>query len=297
MADATLRFTADDVTIHRIVEQEGGLLGLRTMLPGLSEAMLEANRDWLYPHSLDGDGRAVLAIQSYVVRTPHHTVLVDTCVGNHKSRPMVAAWNNSTSNSYEAALAAAGLGFDDIDYVMCTHLHVDHVGWNTRLVDGHWVPSFPRARYIAARGEYEHWQAQAAEGQNPMLEHFRDSVLPVMQAGRLDLVAEDFAIGDHVRLLPTPGHTPHHVAIGFGRGRDHAVMSGDLLHSPLQQRYPELSSVFDADPVQAAQSRRAFLERYCDTDTLCCFAHCRMPSVGRIRRAGEGFVCEPASGS
>jgi len=122
---------------------------------------------------------------------------------------------------------------------------------------------------------------------------FTDSVLPVVEAGRADIVTDDFTIGDHVRILPTPGHTPGHVAFALGKGRDEAVFAGDLMHSPLQLRHPELSPKFDVDPVQAATTRRQFLERYCDSDTLCCPAHFPSPSVGRIRRRGDGFSCEP----
>ena len=121
---------------------------------------------------------------------------------------------------------------------------------------------------------------------------FVDSVLPIVEARRHELVGNDFAIGDHTRILPTPGHTPGHVAFALGRGRDDAVFSGDLVHSPLQARYPEISMKFDVDQAEAAKTRRSFLERYCDTDTLCCTAHFPSPSVGKIRRLGNGFSCE-----
>jgi glyoxylase-like metal-dependent hydrolase (beta-lactamase superfamily II) len=116
--------------------------------------------------------------------------------------------------------------------------------------------------------------------------------LPVVEAKRAEIVRNDYAIGDHVRILPTPGHTPGHVAFTFGRGKDEAVFSGDLMHSPLQTRYPELSAKFDVDQAQAAVTRRNFLERYCDTNTLCCAAHFPSPSTGKIRRRGNGFSCE-----
>ncbi len=175
---------------------------------------------------------------------------------------------------------------------MCTHLHVDHVGWNTRLENGRWVPTFPNARYVFAKSEFDYWTEQHAKTPVPP---FGDSVLPVVEAKQADIVRDDFAIGDHVRILPTPGHTPGHVAFTFGRGRDDAVFSGDLMHSPLQTRYPELSVKFDVDQPQAAVTRRNFLERYCDTDTLCCTAHFPSPSAGKIRRRGNGFSCEVVS--
>ncbi len=282
----SLTFTTHDLTLHRIIEMEGPLLPVRQMLPSLTAEVLDENRPWLSPAAIDANDRAILCIQSYVIRTPHHTILVDSCVGNDKPRPTVAAWNNRQDDAYPRALAAAGLAFEDIDYVMCTHLHVDHVGWNTRLQNGQWVPSFPNARYIFAAAEYAHWEQAHAAAPVPV---FADSVLPIVHASRADLVQNDFTIGDHVRLLPTPGHTPGHVAIALGRNADHAIVTGDMLHSPLQARYPELSSVFDADRAAAATTRRAVLERYCDTDTLCCFAHFPSPSAGRVRRWGNGF--------
>jgi glyoxylase-like metal-dependent hydrolase (beta-lactamase superfamily II) len=174
---------------------------------------------------------------------------------------------------------------------MCTHLHVDHVGWNTRLENGRWLPTFPNARYVFGKDEFDYWTEQNAKTPVPP---FGDSVLPVVEAKQAEIVRNDHQIGDHARILPTPGHTPGHVAFTFGRDKDDAVFSGDLMHSPLQTRHPELSAKFDTDQTQAAATRRQFLERYCDSDTLCCTAHFPSPSSGRIRRSGNGFVCEAA---
>jgi glyoxylase-like metal-dependent hydrolase (beta-lactamase superfamily II) len=197
-----------------------------------------------------------------------------------------------TDDTYMRALAAAGFSVGDIDFVMCTHLHVDHVGWNTRLENGRWVPTFPNARYVFAKGEFDYWAEQNARTPVPP---FGDSVLPIVEAKKAEIVRHDYTIGDHARILPTPGHTPGHVAFAFGRGKDTAVVSGDLMHSPLQARYPELSAKFDVDQMQAATTRRNFLERYCDTDTLCCTAHFPSPSAGKFRRWGDGFSCEAVS--
>jgi glyoxylase-like metal-dependent hydrolase (beta-lactamase superfamily II) len=151
------------------------------------------------------------------------------------------------------------------------------------------VPTFPNARYVFGRTEFDYWTEQNAKAEVPP---FADSVLPIVDAGKAELVRNDHAIGDHVRILPTPGHTPGHVAFTLGRGKDDAVFCGDLMHTPLQTHYPELSAKFDADPKQAATTRRSLLERYCDTDTLCCTAHFPSPSSGKIRRRGNGFSCD-----
>lgn len=282
--------TVGDLTIHRVIEQEATFLPALNMLPGLTPERLEENRPWLrQAGAIDESDVFILAFQSYVVRTPHHTILVDTCIGNDKPRPGRDKWHMKTDDTYMRALNAAGLRVEDIDYVMCTHLHVDHVGWNTRLDNGRWVPTFPNARYVFGKTEFDYWTEQNA---NKPVAPFGDSVLPVVEAQKADIVRDDFAIGDHVRLMPTPGHTPGHVAIAFGRGRDDAVMTGDLIHSPLQARYPELSAKFDVDQAQAADTRRGFLEHYCDSDALCCFAHFPSPSAGRVKRWGNGFRCD-----
>jgi glyoxylase-like metal-dependent hydrolase (beta-lactamase superfamily II) len=220
------------------------------------------------------------------VRTPRHTILVDTCVGNGKPRPARPFWHMRQGDAWERGLAAAGVRVEDIDFVMCTHLHVDHVGWNTRLRDGRWVPTFPNARYLFGEKEFAHWSAEHAKAANPVME---DSVLPIVEAGRADLVRTDAALDDHVRLVPTPGHTPDHYSVELGRGSTAAVLTGDLIHSPLQARYPEMSMFSDFDRAQAAGTRRRFLECHCDTGTLVCTAHFPSPSAGRVGRWGDGF--------
>ena len=287
----TSQFSLSDMTVHRIVEQEGSFLDAFEMLPALTPERLEENRDWMIDgHALDQGSMLQLCFQSYLIRTPHHVVLVDSCIGNDKPRPNRPSWHMKTDDRFTAGLAAAGFGVGDIDFVLCTHLHADHIGWNTRLENGRWVPTFPNARYVFGEQEYANW---SKANETAPVAPFQDSVLPVVEAGRADFVATDHAIGDHIRFLATPGHTAGHVSFAFGKGRDEAVASGDLIHSPLQARYPELSTKFDVDPAQAANTRRSFLERYAETDTLCCMAHFPSPSVGRLKRWGEGFRCAP----
>lgn len=285
-----LPFTVGDVTVHRIVEQVVPFSAPRDFLPDLTEDLLEANRSWMEPTDLDPTtGKLILCIQSYLLRTPHHTILIDTCVGNDKNNPRFPAWNHRQDETWLANLAAAGARPEDIDYVMCTHMHVDHVGWNTRLQNGIWVPTFPNARYVFAEREYAHWNAAHTARPIPV---YAESVLPVIEAGRADMVSDTHALGDHLRLTPTPGHTPGHVAVELGRGRTEAVFTGDLIHTRLQARYPELNMRADANPAQAAATRRAFLEQHCEAETLCCTSHFPSPSTMRVKRWGEGFKCE-----
>ncbi|MGA2058225.1 MAG: MBL fold metallo-hydrolase [Bradyrhizobium sp.] len=289
----SLKFNVGDLSVHRIIEQETTFLPALDLFPELTPDLLAQNRDWLRKSgAIDDNDTLILCFQSYVVRTPHHTILIDSCIGNDKPRPLRPKWNMKTDDTYMSGLKAAGLSVNDIDFVMCTHLHVDHVGWNTRMEGGRWVPTFPKARYVFGKAEYDYWAEQHAKTAVPP---FGDSVLPVVEAKQADMVGNEFAVGDHVRILPTPGHTPGHVAFTFGKAKDDAVFVGDMMHSPLQLQHPELSPKFDVDPVQAAVTRKNFLERYCDTDTLCCTAHFPSPSTGKIRRKGNGFSCEAVS--
>jgi glyoxylase-like metal-dependent hydrolase (beta-lactamase superfamily II) len=285
----TTTFSRGDIAIDRIVEFEGPFTPALPFLPDLRPEILDEHRSWLVPHALDPQGNLIFCIQSYVVRTPHHTILIDSCVGNHKDRTTFPAMHMKSDDSYMRALKSTGLSVDDIDFVMCTHLHFDHVGWNTRLADGRWVPTFPNARYLFAQREYAHWTEQHAK---TPIACIADSVLPIVEAKQAELVRSDHALDDYVRLLPTPGHTPDHFSVCLGRGRDDAIITGDVLHSPLQARYPELSMRVDFDRKQAAVTRRSLLERCCDTGTLCCTAHFPSPSAGRITRWDDGFRCE-----
>jgi glyoxylase-like metal-dependent hydrolase (beta-lactamase superfamily II) len=282
-----------DFTIDRIVEQVGGLRPALEMMKGLTPEVLDENRAWLADAgALTPDDFIQLTFQSFLVRTPHHVILVDSCIGNDKPRPTRPWWHMKTDTAFMEGLGAAGVSVERIDYVMCTHMHVDHVGWNTRLENGRWVPTFPNARYVFGKAEYAYWEAENAKADSPI---FQDSVLPVIEAGRAEMVDGEHALGDHLRLLPTPGHTPGHFSVRLG-ARDEAVVSGDILHSPLQCRYPEMSVIFDLDTDQGAVTRRRFFERYAETETVCCMTHFPAPSFGKLKRRGQGFHCEMLEG-
>jgi glyoxylase-like metal-dependent hydrolase (beta-lactamase superfamily II) len=282
-----------DLTIHRIVEQQAPFFKAAEFFPALTLQMLEENRSWLEPDYIDSNGNLVLCIQSYVVRTPHHTILIDSCVGNDKPRPSRPFWNMLRGRTYEQNLAAAGLAVGDIDYVMCTHLHVDHVGWNTRLENGRWVPTFPRAKYLFAERELAFWTER--QKSNPeSCPWILDSVLPIVAANRSQIVKSDFEFDETVKLVPTPGHTIDHFSVRLGRPGQDALITGDMIHSPLQARYPELGMFSDYDSKQAGATRRRMLAELCDTSTLMCTAHFPSPSMGRITRWYDGFRFVPA---
>jgi len=283
-----------DLTIMRSVEMimESDAL---EFFPETTEADWAPHRDWLSPDALNAaTGALLFPVQSYVVRTSHHTILVDTCVGNDKPRPYRPAWHQKSDDAFLRSLARHGVAPEDVDYVMCTHLHGDHVGWNTCLEDGRWVPTFRNARYVFARDEVAAWETGDARFPRTPYE---DSVLPIVEAGRAVLVDNDFALDDEVWLEPTPGHTPGHAAIRLASRGANAVLSGDLIHSPVQCRHPEWVAWPDWDPELAKRTRRAFLERYCETDTFVCTAHFPLPSAGRIVADGDAFGFEDEDAS
>ena len=282
--------TVGGIGWRRIVESEGPDFDVFFLLPDADERSLAPHRAWLEPRFLDPvSNRLVMAMQSYLLKTRHHAILVDACVGNDKERRFHAPWARRTSTRFLDNLAAAGLAPEDIDFVMCTHLHADHVGWNTRLAGGRWVPTFPNARYVFARTEYDHWIALNKGGKKYSDGCIDDSVLPVVEAGQAEIVDDRWAFDDEIRFAPTPGHTPGHVAIELCSEGARAVLSGDVCHTPLQCREPGWSAVGCSDRALSAATRRAFLEAHCDTDTLVMTAHFPAPSVGFVRARGDAF--------
>jgi glyoxylase-like metal-dependent hydrolase (beta-lactamase superfamily II) len=283
-----LQIDLGDIAIHRIVEQEGPFFDALTFFPTLAREVLEENRSWLVPRYIDASDKIVLCVQSYVVKTPGQTILIDTCVGNHKPRPTRPFWHMMDSDRYAKNLAAAGLTVEDIDLVMCTHLHTDHVGWNTRLENGRWVPTFPKAKYVFAERELAHWTQRQKEDP-AACPWIADSVLPIVAAKRDLVVRSDYTLNDRVQLLPTPGHTIDHYSVLVGKPGQEAVITGDMIHSPLQARYPELGMLSDYNSKQAGESRRRVFGRFCDTSTLMCTAHFPSPSIARVVRWRDAF--------
>jgi glyoxylase-like metal-dependent hydrolase (beta-lactamase superfamily II) len=277
-----------NTVIHRIVEQEAPFFPAFQFFPTLSKELYEENRAWLQPNFIDASDRVMLCIQSYLVQTPHHNILIDSCVGNNKPRPTRPFWNMMSSDRFEKGLAATGVGIGDIDFVMCTHLHTDHVGWNTRLENGRWVPTFPNARYVFADRELAFWTKRQKDDPAacPWVE---DSVLPIVAANRADVVKSAHAFNDLVTLIPTPGHTIDHYSVQVGKPGADAIITGDMIHSPLQARYPELGMLADYDSKQAGVTRRELFGRVCDTSTLMCTAHFPSPSTGRVVRLRDAF--------
>ena len=274
-----------EVTVTPIVEIGRSSFPTASMLPDSTPEAVAAHYGWLKPHFFDEQvGDLGSRIQTYLVQTPEQTVVIDTCVGNDKNREGSALWH-MRRGTYLDDLAAAGVKPEQVDVVICTHLHVDHVGWNTRLTDGRWVPTFPEAQYIWAGEEWEYWRHEKDSC-------IADSVVPIVERGQAALVESDHAVGRWLRFEPTPGHTPGHVAVRLTTSAGEAVFSGDLMHRTVQVAEPQWSSRFCADPARAAATRRDFVERHADSGVLILAAH--FPRPGYIVREGGGTRFTPA---
>ena len=283
-----LQWNIGSVTVTRVVELETPV-PYDPAHPFLREATPERLREmpWLYPHFVTEEGHLKLSIHALVVKAPGLTLVVDTCVGNDKPRTLMGGVALQTA--FLESLSAAGVTPESVDAVVCTHLHVDHVGWNTRLQDGCWVPTFPNARYLIGRREYEHWSGEGDSEQQTIL---ADSVKPIFDAGLATLVEMDHRISPEISLTPTPGHTPGHVSVLIESQGERALITGDMLHHPCQFGHPEWSPPFDSDAHAGAAMRRSVMERVAGEPVLVIGTHFAAPTAGRVVREGEAFRFE-----
>ncbi len=304
---ATDTWQIGEVTITRIVE----LTAVRTPDFGYRNLTTEEilRETWLQPHFVTEDGRLKSCVQAFVVESQGRRIIVDTCVGNDKPRGN-AAWNQ-LQGSFLDDLTAAGFPPDSIDIVLCTHLHVDHVGWNTTPTDGQWLPTFPTARYLFGRVEWEHWQQETvtaiAGDIDPEIAQAvmdcpavnQDSIRPIIAAGLEELVEVDHQVTEEVRLEPTPGHTPGHVSVAITSAGQRAVITGDMMHHPIQIGLPHVASKFDHDVARGQSTRHEFLRRYGDAEVLVFGTHFVAPTAGWVVSHGEGwrFLVERAEGN
>jgi len=276
-----MQWTVGRVKITNIVEIEA-TGGTRFILPQATPE--EAQKlPWLVPHYANAEGRLRLNVQSWIVETPTNKIIVDTCIGNGKTNRSVPVWNG-LDKPFLDDLAAAGYPADTIDTVLCTHLHVDHVGWNTKLDDGKWVPTFTNARYLFGKTEYDYWAAHSPAGEHRAV--FEDSVQPIVDAGRADLIGSDHRIGDEVFLIATPGHSPGHMSVLIQSDGKQALLTGDVAHHPCQMAHLDWSSTADSDPVQSIEARKMLFSRFADTPTLVFGGHY---DPGHLVRDGDAF--------
>lgn len=283
-------WSVGSVGITRIEEQLGpSSVPPEQYLVGLDRGLLAQHAGWLVPdHYLPAVDRLITSVHSWLIRTARHTILLDTCGGNHKPRPFAPRFN-MLNTAYESRLAEAGLRPEDIDIVMCTHLHADHIGWNTVQRDGRWVPTFPRARYLLSRRELAFWDPRQnpAMAADPRRVMYEDSVLPVVESGQAVPVDDGYAVDDELTVEAAHGHTAGHVSLALNSGGARALFCGDAIHHPLQVYCPHLSHNADESPDEAAVTRRRLLERCAEHNALLFPVHFGAPHVVRITpRAG-----------
>ncbi len=283
------RLQVGDVSITSIIERDGPWRVAETMFPNAPPGAAHALLPLMDPRTYEAaTNKMVITYQSFIVRTPHHTVLVDTCTGEDKGYP---APMDFPKQPWLDGLRAEGLTVGDIDYVFCTHLHIDHCGWNTTLKDGRWVPTFPNAKYIFHKREYAFWEAAANNPQpgvhNPAV--FRMNCEPVVAAGQAMLVDDDFALDDCLTLIPTPGHSACHCCLDIRSRGQRAVITGDLMHHQLQVNEPGWSTIFCQDPAAAVLSRLKVFGDVADTPTAVLPIHFPNPTAGRLRHTADGF--------
>jgi glyoxylase-like metal-dependent hydrolase (beta-lactamase superfamily II) len=279
------------VSIQRVIDLDPFVLSLGFFFPETTLAALAPARELLAGTHIDWPNQTVLlAVQSHLVRVAGKTILIDTCVGEHKPRPARPEWHQRAGTRYVENLAAAGCAVEDVDIVMCTHLHADHVGWNTRLESGRWVPTFPNARYLMGKAEVEHFAREAAANAESNHGSFQDSVSPILARGLATLAKPSDEIVDGGTLVSLPGHTPGQIGLELDDGKaGRIVFCGDAIHTPAQVVLPDLSTRVCFDKALAAQTRRQLLERAAAEDLRLIPGHLRGSSM-RIRAEKTGFV-------
>lgn len=281
-----------DITIEKIEEQQLHKVPPEWLFPAFEEQRFEAVREKLAEVDLEPDTpQVVLSIHSWLVRTPDHLVLIDTASGNDKGRPRNPSFHHQKT-PYLERLAAAGVRPDDVDYVINTHLHVDHSGWNTVLVDGKWVPTFPNARYVFPRKEIGYWSSVQSHRDDTAHSEFvfEDSVMPIIEAGLVDYMEPSGGpFLDNFEFIETPGHSIGHMSIKIKSGGEEGVIAGDLMHHPTQLYIPGWNTVFCEFGDQAIESRRKMLTYCADTGARYFSIHFPGSSCGFVSRDGDGF--------
>jgi len=275
-----LKWKVGEVRVTQIVELTTASLGPH-LLPQATPEVLNAIA-WMSPF-IDENGRLVLSMHSLIVESQGQTIMVDTCIGNDKVRTY-PKWNLMQTDFLDR-FRELGFSTEQINTVLCTHMHVDHVGWNTRKVGDKWVPTFAKAEYLFAEDEWNHWRVEEQD-YGPVIE---DSVQPIFDAGKAVLVSSSHRVTDEVYLQPTPGHTPGHVSIHIESGGERAIITGDMIHHPCQIKHPDWSSLADTDPDMAAVTRGDFVEKYADQPVLIIGTHFAAPTAGKIVRDGDTY--------
>lgn len=274
--------------IKRVIELEKPFAHAKKFFPDLTDEMLEICQRELPKGQLTTESLLEMSFHTFIVKTSKHVILFDTCCGNDKERPERPAFHK-LQTKFIPALAAANVKPEEVDFVMCTHLHWDHVGWNTYLEDGTWKPTFPNAKYIMSRTEYNFWDNAYRSGIKTLhSQAFQDSIQPIEHAKLAVLVDDGFELEKGIWVEACHGHTPGTVVINLESQGKRAIVSGDVIHHQIQLRYPALSTSADDDQNMARITRTALIEKLADTGTVLLPAHFRTPTFGTIESNVSG---------
>ena len=273
-----LSWQIGDIEIFQIVELEAGKIIQEAIKDATPDALSKI--DWLYPNFVNEKGELKALVQSFLIRTKDKNIIIDTCNGNDRKRIDIPEWSDLNTN-FLKNLETIGLSRDQIDIVACTHLHMDHIGWNTLFQDGQWIPTFPKAKYLFAKKEYEYWLQKPINELNDDNQAFNESILPIINAGLAELVEENYQIDTNIRFIPTPGHTPCHVSILIESKGESAIISGDIMHHPCQITNPHWGDADYAKKI-AIKTRKKVLNDCKDKEILFIGSHFSSPVAGKI---------------
>ena len=241
--------------------------------------------EWLQPYFLDAEKRMLLSIHAFLLQTSHHTILIDTCVGTDKQNLAFPQWNGRQDDRFLRDLALVGCAQETVNYVFCTHMHLDHTGWNTQMRDGRWIPTFPKTKYLFNKQEWEHWKDDPNPADQAVVQQ---NILPILEAGQVEWLQNRWAIDDEVTLIPTPGHTPGHCSVRLRSHGQEAIITGDMMVHPVQIAEPQWSQQADVDKHLAMMTRTQFVDQHCDTATLILGTHFNTPTgVYIVSKGGQ----------
>lgn len=281
-----LKWTVGKVEITQIAEMEENEIFSSFIPEAKREAIKKIN--WLRPNFADERGELKSLVQSFLIKSSGKNILIDTCNGNGKSRPNVPQWGNLQTD-YMQKFSKIGVNPEEIGYVACTHLHFDHVGWNTKKEGEKWRPTFLNAKYLFSKQEYDYW---IKKPEKEMIDDFNgidDSITPIVEAGLAQLIDDNYQLDKNIKFFPTPGHTPHHISVEIESDGKKAIITGDVMHHPCQIAKPNWITGADTFPKQTVATRKKFLERVKDKDILIIGTHFANPVAGKIVSTKEGL--------
>ena len=284
----SLKWIIGKVEIQQIIElEEAGKLIQSTFKEATPETVKRIS--WLYPDFADSKGNLKALVQSFLVKSEGKIILIDTCNGNNKIRSDLQEWGNLKTD-FINRLRQTGIKETEIDIVICTHLHCDHVGWNTKLENGSWIPTFTKAKYLFVREEFDYWKQKPEKEMKADKEAFADSVEPIINEALAEIVESDYRVDGNIKLRSTIGHTPGHVSVSIESKGQKALISGDFIHHPIQFVYPFWTMDADVLPEEALKTRQRLFNELADKNILLIGSHFSNPVAGFVEKDRLGYI-------